>query len=158
MEKRIIIDSKKCDGCGLCQLVCAVEKSNFYDPSLSRIRLKNDEYHSLFNPIVCSHCAAPACQSACLMNIIIKDHVTGINTRDETKCIGCRACQVSCPFDACTYDYLTGKIISCDLCEGSPLCVDICPTGALQFKTVNLQPDDKRTTAARSLIMDGGYL
>lgn len=154
MEKRLIIDSGKCDGCGLCQIVCAVEKSGFYDPSLSRIKIKKYGYWSLFNPMVCSHCAVPSCQASCLMNIIGKDAKTGIKTSDNAKCIGCRACQVSCPFDACTYDHLAGKVISCDLCGGKPLCIDFCPTGALQFEAVFLQADDKRGDAAMSLILE----
>jgi carbon-monoxide dehydrogenase iron sulfur subunit len=154
MEKRIIINSEKCNGCGLCQLVCAIEKSGFYDPSLSRIKVKKYGYQVLFTPLVCSHCAVPVCQASCLMNIIQKDAATGLTTREEVKCIGCRACQVSCPFDACAFDHLSGKVISCDLCKGSPLCIDFCPTGALQFQVVALQTDNKRRDAARSLIVE----
>jgi len=72
-----------------------------------------------------------------------------LKTRDgpviwrEGKCMGCRFCMVSCPFDAprTQYDEAVPDIIKCDLCwdrleDGAlPACVEACPTGALLLGT-----------------------
>lgn len=152
--KRIIIDTDKCNGCGLCELVCAVERTGAWHPSLAKIKISKDEQGLLNSPVVCAHCAEAPCMTACLMNIINKDNACDLTVRAEDKCIGCRACQVSCPFDACTYDYLTGRVTSCDLCGGAPACVEVCPTGALRYDTIVLQNEEQRRKLVRTLIRE----
>jgi len=59
------------------------------------------------------------------------------------KCMGCRMCMVSCPFDIPKFEYSSWKprILKCDLCYdrtkvgGNPVCVDACPAKALTFGT-----------------------
>jgi len=60
---------------------------------------------------------------------------------DESKCMGCRYCMVSCPFDVPKFEYHRAipRIQKCDLCldrirEGKqPACVATCPARAMQF-------------------------
>jgi len=155
MDKRIVIDPGKCDGCGICELVCAAGRSGTWHPALSRIKVKKDPIWSLNLPVVCSHCEDAPCGSACLMNIIDKDYSTGLTLRVLSRCIGCRACQVSCPFDACTYDYRSEKVVNCDLCEGrAPECVSCCPTGALRYERAEYFGEEKLKAAARAAIIE----
>jgi NAD-dependent dihydropyrimidine dehydrogenase PreA subunit len=57
------------------------------------------------------------------------------------KCMGCRFCMISCPFDVPKFEYneWNPKIQKCDLCSErlaagqKPACVDACPTDALMF-------------------------
>ena len=49
------------------------------------------------------------------------------------KCIGCSACVWACPFGASELDLITRVAHRCDQCDGDPLCVKHCPTGALRY-------------------------
>lgn len=133
MSKRLQVVSDRCTGCGLCQLACAVNKSQQFNPSLARLKIFRSERQGLNVPLTCQQCADAPCAAVCLMNVIKKDMTSGITMRNQNNCIGCRACQVACPFEACTYDHGQDVVVNCDLCGGSPACVEICPTGALQY-------------------------
>lgn len=51
---------------------------------------------------------------------------------------GCDACHATCPHDAITFGMLGSSIqIDPDLCTGCGLCVQVCPSGALEY---NLEP------------------
>ena len=133
MDKRLVIDNEKCTGCMICELVCALKNTGQWHPALSRIKVVADRKRELFLPMVCAHCIDPFCVDACLMNVIAKDPRTGLTIRNESACIGCRACEISCPFGSCLYDYTTDTVVNCDLCQGDPICVKYCPFDALRY-------------------------
>lgn len=146
--KRLQVDFDKCTGCGLCQLVCAVKHDRQLNPVLARIKIYRYEPQGLNLPLICQQCAHPPCAAACLMNVITKDAVTGATVRDQQNCIGCRLCQAACPFEAGTYDYDRDVVLNCDLCGGQPACVEICPTGALQYLDIDMVLDQARAAEA----------
>jgi len=41
-----------------------------------------------------------------------------------------------CPFGGSSWDAEEGIILRCDLCKGDPVCVKLCPTGALEYVTI----------------------
>ena len=101
----------------------------------------------------CMHCVDPACVSACPASALTKDPKTGIVSYNEDACIGCRYCQVACPFliPKFEWDNPFPKIVKCQLCshllaKGQlPGCCDACPTGASIFgPTAALLEDAKR--------------
>ncbi|HSR37081.1 MAG TPA: 4Fe-4S dicluster domain-containing protein, partial [Desulfurivibrionaceae bacterium] len=47
----------------------------------------------------CMHCLDPACVSACPASALLKNPDTGIVAYDKKACIGCRYCQIACPFN-----------------------------------------------------------
>jgi Fe-S-cluster-containing dehydrogenase component len=64
-------------------------------------------------------------------------------TWNGDKCMGCRFCMVSCPFDIpkAEYNSWNPRIMKCNMCyerlqEGKrPACVEACPTDTLMFGT-----------------------
>jgi formate dehydrogenase iron-sulfur subunit len=58
---------------------------------------------------------------------------------DAAKCTGNKLCVSSCPFHAIHFDEVTKKAVNCNMCahkvsEGkAPVCMEACPSGALQF-------------------------
>lgn len=88
------------------------------------------------------HCNEPACTAACLTQAMYKTKEGPVIWR-ESKCMGCRYCMVSCPFDIPKFEFHSAnpKIQKCDLCydrfkEGKiPACAETCPAEALKFGT-----------------------
>ena len=93
----------------------------------------------------CMHCLKPGCVSACPVSALQKEPDTGIVTYDENRCIGCRYCQMACPFLVPAFEWHRAipKISKCDMCrstinkkdggEGTTACVKVCPTGAVIY-------------------------
>ena len=88
----------------------------------------------------CMHCNEPACTAACLTQAMYKTKEGAVIWRGD-KCMGCRYCMVSCPFDIPKFEYHSAnpKIEKCNMCfdrlsEGKiPACVENCPAEALIF-------------------------
>lgn len=94
----------------------------------------------------CMHCVDPACTSACPVAALSKDPVTGIVKYNKDLCIGCRYCQIACPFNVPKFEWDTPfpQIKKCQLCDhriqrGSyPACCEFCPNGASIFGEVQM--------------------
>lgn len=89
----------------------------------------------------CMHCIDPDCVSACPVSALTKDPVNGIVHYNKDACIGCRYCQIACPFDIPKFEYgkAIPEIVKCQMCShvqeagGIPGCCEYCPTGASLF-------------------------
>ncbi len=92
----------------------------------------------------CMHCVDPDCVSACPVTALTKENITGIVAYDKDACIGCRYCQIACPYNIpkFQYDEAIPEIIKCEMCTqvqaegGIPACCEFCPTGASIFGDV----------------------
>jgi Fe-S-cluster-containing dehydrogenase component len=86
------------------------------------------------------HCLQPACVTACLTRAMHKTP-GGAVAWDGDKCMGCRYCMISCPFDVPKFEYDSAnpRIGKCVMCwervaaGEQPACVANCPAGALVF-------------------------
>lgn len=101
----------------------------------------------------CMHCVDPACVSACPATAMTKDEKTGIISYNKDACIGCRYCQVACPFNIPKFEWDNPfpQIVKCQLCNhlvakgAIPACCDVCPSGASLFGPVKaLLAESKR--------------
>ena len=63
-------------------------------------------------------------------------------------CFACSACAVACPMGAVVYDSGVDAYLTCDQCGGDPLCVKICPTGALSFAEPAQSSVERRSSYA----------
>ena len=90
----------------------------------------------------CMHCLYPSCVSACIVGALTKTP-DGAVVYNSTICIGCRYCQVACPFEVPAYEFnepLTPRVRKCEFCVdrakgtgANPACAASCPTEALVF-------------------------
>jgi Fe-S-cluster-containing dehydrogenase component len=106
----------------------------------------------------CMHCVTPACASVCPAGAFRKDPETGAVFYIASKCIGCRYCQLACPFGLPRYEWDAAwpEVRKCQLCRhrlekgGITACAEFCPTGATVFgKVVDLRQEAQRRLALK---------
>jgi len=152
----VLVDTTRCAGCRTCEMACAeangLPEPDFGDdavfdalrnPSETQFTVVNRFETSkgeVFAKRQCMHCRKPACASACLTKAMLKTSSGPVVYR-EGKCMGCRFCMLSCPFDRLAYEYdsATPRVRKCTMCAGrlkegkQPACVENCPAEALVF-------------------------
>ena len=168
----LLYDATRCIGCEACVVACKQANNlpgNVYDPpndlngtTKNIIKRYDGEPHRSYMKQQCMHCLDPACARACMIGAFKKRHF-GIITWDPDRCIGCRYCQVACPYNIPKFqwDSANPKIVKCQLCdhiivdengelrEGElPGCVKACPVQAVVFgKYTDLVADAKQRIA-----------
>ncbi len=166
----ILYDSTLCVGCNSCMPAC--KKANNMDPEFSGNQQIWDNPPDLSSKTLnvikrysngtaatkdveidgyafikrqCLHCVDPSCVTACPVSALIKDESTGIVIYNKHACIGCRYCQVACPYNIPKFEWDDPfpEIVKCQLCHhliedgGMPACCSVCPTGASLFGKVS---------------------
>jgi carbon-monoxide dehydrogenase iron sulfur subunit len=145
--KRLILDHNKCTGCCLCQLVCSLTKRGNLDPSRAMVRISKDQTQVAIH--VCIQCIQKVCKEVCLPHAIAVSS-TGATIVDDKKCDGCEKCIGACVNRAILVEEKLARI--CDLCEGTPACAAVCPTGALTYQSLDEQRVFKRTATGQKMI------
>jgi formate dehydrogenase iron-sulfur subunit len=154
----ILVDTTRCIGCRACEVACGEEHDLLVpdvlnDGALEKHRKTSVEQWMIVNKYEtdkgdifvkrqCMHCYQAACATACPTEAMFKTEDGPVIWRGN-KCIGCRYCMVSCPFEMPKFEYgeWNPKIQKCTMCferleEGlKPACVEACPTDALMFGT-----------------------
>lgn len=134
MEYReLLIDPRKCNGCGECEIVCSLECAHIVNPVLSRIRVVEWKTAQNFLPVACCQCEDAPCVAVCPKEALSRDDKLHRVVLDYRRCISCRMCVAACPFGAMRFDADRQMVFKCDLCNGNPQCVRFCAPGALQF-------------------------
>lgn len=150
----MLYDATRCVGCKACMVACKEANGLGYDQPDARwdspvdltantktvIKLYDSGGEDSFMKAQCMHCVDPACVSACMLGSLQKRDF-GVVTWDSTKCVGCRYCQVACPFNVPRFEWDSAapKIVKCEMCvhrlrEGlEPACTDACPREAIIF-------------------------
>ena len=150
-HKFIYADAKKCIGCLNCELACAASHMGItleeaYKLGQNGVKLisRNKVIKSgdLTAPMQCMQCLDAPCVNACPIDII--KYEDGYVKYYEDNCIGCRSCEMVCPYGAVVMvpnekdDAPVSKMlaITCDLCggeDGKQACINVCPTDAISL-------------------------
>ena len=97
----MVIDIDRCTGCRACMVACKVENNTPYSHFWMYVfRLEEGEYPSTkvtFLPRPCMHCDNAPCVKVCPVGARYKQE-NGLVAMDWERCIGCRYCEVACPY------------------------------------------------------------
>lgn len=156
----MLYDATLCVGCKSCVVACANANGLSPDTRLDPLHQSPSDLNSFTKNIIklytpapgesgtysfvkrqCMHCVDPFCGAACPFHALSKDKVTGVVSWDSDKCIGCRYCQLACPFETPKFDWdaFNAKIIKCEFCKErlargqEPACTFVCPKKAVIF-------------------------
>jgi formate dehydrogenase beta subunit len=168
----MLYDATVCIGCKACVAACTTANGLIPDTTLDGglwqmptdlnsqtkniIMLARDGGETSFVKKQCMHCLDPACVSGCPFKALTKGQY-GVVSWEPSRCIGCRYCEISCPFDVPRFEWtkFNPKIVKCELCNfrladgEQPACTDVCPTHAVIFGTrEDLLAEAKRRIAA----------
>jgi Fe-S-cluster-containing hydrogenase component 2 len=153
MGRTIVINEQNCTGCRFCELACSSFKEGQFIPDRSRIRVVHNTLEGWSRPAVCLQCEEPMCLAVCPVQAISRtkteagDHLI---YQDPEKCIGCHRCLVACPVGAIAF-FPKLKSIKCDLCGGSPRCVEFCFYDCLHFVELSEEEREKRNRKIKTL-------
>ena len=146
-----LLDLHRCVGCAACVLACRIENGRVETAAWRRVLPLNLRRHpggpTYFLSVACHHCEAPACLRGCPSGAYEK-RPDGIVMHREERCLGCRYCEMTCPFGTPQYDRAKGVVSKCHLCAPRvdagrpPACVAACPTGALRYVAAGEAPPD----------------
>jgi formate dehydrogenase iron-sulfur subunit len=164
----ILFDVNRCIGCRACQMACKQahnlpyvplnqphrprgEAGNWNTPHLTPYDYlvmnaylaegKDGETKWRHVRRACMHCVEPICFEACFVHAYRKTPEGPVVYMDPGICVGCRYCQLACPFLTIQVEWeeVFSRISKCPMCyervkEGQqPACVAACPTKALEF-------------------------
>jgi Fe-S-cluster-containing hydrogenase component 2 len=130
----IATDPALCRDCQACTLACSLLHEGECNPSLARLRVRKDMARYEFEIVLCRQCSAPECIAACPAGAMRRDG-RGVVVLVEGDCTQCGLCAEACPYDAIWLAPSGDRYLKCDLCAGrpeGPLCVEMCPVGALR--------------------------
>ncbi len=155
MRYAMVIDTALCVGCSDCVVACKAEngvpEGFFRDWIEEEVRGKFPTLQLTIRSARCNHCSDPPCVSCCPTGA---SHVAdgGVVLVEHDKCIGCKACIESCPYDA-RFPNPAGYADKCTFCNHRleqgllPACVSVCPTHCMHFGDL----DDPESDVARLL-------
>lgn len=145
------LEQNYCIGCKTCQLACKDKNNLDLGLLLRKVwhfegggykkqgnGLANNVY-SYWTSMACNHCKDPKCVENCPTGAMYKRAEDGVVLVNPDKCIGCRYCTWSCPYEAPKYDPVSKRIVKCDFCvdylaQGKePACVGACIMRVLHF-------------------------
>jgi len=153
----LLYDTTLCIGCRACVVACTDANKLRRDTSWSAgkwqapldlnaktktlIKLYQDGPVQSFVKQQCMHCIDPACANACMLGALHKGEF-GVVSYDPDLCVGCRYCEMACPFNVPKFEWenaTTPQIVKCEMCRDrlavgkEPACSEVCPRHAVIF-------------------------
>ncbi len=101
----MVIDQSKCIGCGYCTLAC--QAHNDINPDIEWNQVTPVEPvggKDVYLPRPCMQCAKAPCVEVCPVRASYY-RSDGIVMMDYDRCIGCRYCEVACPYQARSFNW-----------------------------------------------------
>ena len=117
--------------------------------TIQTVILNNKKKTTVYIPRRCMHCINPTCNILCPTGALTRDSIGSVYTQSKF-CVGCGSCTMNCPWYIPSLQPGTGdslisaakdasRMFKCDYCldlqlHGQrPLCIQACPTGAMQI-------------------------
>jgi len=161
----MLIDLRRCDGCGKCTDACQQEHGPPSGQEWIKVYRRVENGGMYFLPRPCMHCENAPCVKVCPVGATFHSR-DGLVLIDEDTCIGCRYCMAACPYDARYFNWgepntkvghddlpaasvrghshhKRGVVEKCMFCahrigtEHLPACVEGCPMQAIYFGDAN---------------------
>lgn len=142
------VDLDLCTGCKACVVACHSQNGLDEGESFRRVGLLHGgtEVRPFQQTVTtaCHHCLDPACMHGCPVLAYEKDESTGIVHHLDDQCIGCRYCELTCPYEVPRFNASLGIVRKCDMCRGRlaegelSACAAACPNGAIAIRVVDV--------------------
>ncbi|MEE8456415.1 MAG: 4Fe-4S dicluster domain-containing protein [Acidimicrobiia bacterium] len=149
------VDLDRCQGCRACMEACKIENNTPQAVFWMYVyRTETGEYPDTkqsFLPRPCQHCNNPPCVKVCPVGARFRRD-DGIVLTDAERCIGCRYCEVACPYGVNYYNWRTPDKAFADYGTDSQDADLVSLTGGLTPPYKNpdldqLQGEEQRLTA-----------
>jgi carbon-monoxide dehydrogenase iron sulfur subunit len=155
----VMITSKKCTGCHMCELACSAFHDGAYRPSVARLRSEVNPTTAVVKGQTCLQTACAKCEEACPTGAIERlpltvtavglDPVSGYVLKvNDDLCTNCGVCYDACPYDMIHEHPDKGVAYKCDLCDGDPQCVAFCQNPHVLAVSLKTSKFEKTATAA----------
>jgi len=166
-KKVFVIDLSMCNGCHSCHIGCKDEHvandwspiakpmpeiDHFWFKLEERVRGTVPKVKVSYRPHLCMHCDNPPCMEACRHGAKYKRD-DGLVIIDPAKCVGCRNCLASCPYDAIYFNKDLNIAQKCTGCAHlldagwkETRCSDNCPTLCIRI----MDEDDAKDIIAKA--------
>jgi len=146
MNYAMALDYQNCINCKACEVACKEENGVQLGADKHRIwvgsveGISNGSLFMNFYPSQCNHCIDAPCVDVCPTSA---SHFIegGLVMVDESKCILCKGCMESCPYDARFVDDVRVVVDKCTFCYDTRIskgktttaCQNTCPTKVRLF-------------------------
>lgn len=164
----VMISSKKCTGCHMCELACSAQHEGAYRPSVARLFSEVNPTTGATKGHTCLQTACHKCQDACTAGAIVtkeitvkvkgefagKEKIGGDTVKgyvlvvDEDLCTNCGDCHEACPYGVIREHPDREVAFKCDLCGGEPQCIAFCQNP--HVLAVDLKVDKKDRDLAQA--------
>lgn len=132
-------DPSRCFGCHGCTAACV--NVNATPPGLfwrhvHPLPPEPGTSTTTYLSMSCNHCNGAPCAAGCPAEALVK-RPDGLVLHDAERCLGCRYCEMACPYGAIQWDEARQVVSKCHLCAPrldagrEPACVATCFAGAL---------------------------